>query len=220
MELKLGNVKMFYQVFMEESFKKPNSNAMWLRHFNGLEEKEIWKNMRGPVISTDLECLDYFIRHNVIFTEMRLCIMKKEQNALCKVCKNQDEGLLHLFLFCEKLRSFFKILKEMVNELRGKTEEGDWQRIIMLGMEEKCKNKGIINLLLVIARKAIWKRRNIVKIRDAWIDVWILFKNIAKDYMLTLYNYWRLEGKEGVFFQMYTSEVENILKKYKVEKVA
>lgn len=42
MELKLGNVKMFYQVFMEGAFKKPNSNVMWLRHFNGLEEKDIW----------------------------------------------------------------------------------------------------------------------------------------------------------------------------------
>lgn len=173
--------------------------------------------MRGAVISTDLESLDCFIRHNVTFTEMRLCIMKKEQNALCKVCKKQDEGLLHLFLLCEKLRLFLKILKDMVNELRGKTEEGDLQRIVMLGMEEKCKNKGVINLFLTLAKKAIWRRRNIVKIRDVWIDVWILYKNMVKEYMLTLYNYWRFEGKEEVFFKMYTSEVENILKKYKVE---
>lgn len=102
MEFKLGNVKMFYNIFMGEAFKKPNSNDMWLRHFKGLSEKEIWQNMRGVLISTELESLDYFIRHNVIYTEMRLCLMKKEQNALCKVCKQQDEGLLHLFLLCEK----------------------------------------------------------------------------------------------------------------------
>lgn len=105
----LGNVKMFYQVLREEIFKKPNSNDMWLRHFNGLKEEEIWKTMRGVLVSTNLECLDYFIRHNVIWSEMRLCTIKKEQTALCKVCKKQDEGLLHLFLLCEKLVSFFKV---------------------------------------------------------------------------------------------------------------
>lgn len=142
MEFKLGNVKMFYNIFMGEAFKKPNSNDMWLRHFKGLSEEEIWQNMRGVLISTELESLDYFIRHNVIYTEMRLCLMKKEQNALCKVCKQQDEGLLHLFLLCEKLRDFTKMLKNMMNELREKTEEEDWQRSLMLGMGEKCKNRG------------------------------------------------------------------------------
>jgi hypothetical protein len=217
MELKLGNLKMFYHVFMEKDFKKPNANDMWLRHFNGLSEEVIWKNMRGVLISTELESLDYFIRHNVIYSEMRLCLMKKELNALCKVCKKQDEGLLHLFLLCEKLSVFLKMLKNMINELKEKTEEGDWQRILMLGMEEKCKNKGVINLLCMLAKKAIWRRRNIVKIRNVVLDVWILYKNMVKEYLLTLYNYWRLEGKEEVFFKIYTNEVGNILQKYKME---
>ncbi len=52
----------------------------------------------GILVSANLECLDYFIRHIVIWSEMRLCIIKKEQTALCKVCKKQDEGLFHLFL--------------------------------------------------------------------------------------------------------------------------
>lgn len=105
----------------------------------------------------------------------------------------------------------------MMNELREKTEEEDWQRILMLGMGEKCKNKEVMNLLFMLARKAIWKRRNIVKIRAVSIDVWILYKNMVKDYVLTIYNYWRLEGKEEVFFKLYTTEVGNIFKKYKME---
>lgn len=56
MDFRSGNVKMFYQVFREEVFKKPISNNLWLRHFNGLKEEEIWRNMRGIMVSSDLEC--------------------------------------------------------------------------------------------------------------------------------------------------------------------
>lgn len=161
MELRSGNVKMFYKVFREEVFTKPNSNDMWLRHFNGLKEEEIWENTRGIVVSANLECLDYFIKHNVIWSEMRLCIIKKEQTALCKVCKKLDEGLFHLFLLCEKLGIFFQYLKEMMNELGVRKENQDWQRIFMLGVEGKCKNKTMINLLIVLAKKTLYGKEEI-----------------------------------------------------------
>lgn len=212
----LGNVKMFYQVLREEIFKKPNSNDMWLRNFNGLKEEEIWKNMRGVLVSTNLECLDYFIRHNVIWSEMRLCIIKKEQSALCKVCKKQDEGLLHLFLLCEELGSFFKVLKEIVNDLGERKEDQDWQKTFMFGKEEKCKNKIMINLLIILAKNAIWKRRNIVKNRSVRIDVWTLYKHMVEDYMFTLCKYWRLEGKAEMFMKMFSSQVQNILLKHDI----
>ncbi len=51
-------------------------------------------------------------------------------------------------LLCEKLRSIFKVLKEMVNELGVRKEDQDWQIIFMLGVGGKCKNKTMINLLI------------------------------------------------------------------------
>ncbi len=74
--------------------------------------------MRWRFLDTDLECLDYFIRQNVMFTGMRLCKIGMEQDAICKVCKKEDEGILHLFLFCERLDNFFGVLKELVYDLR------------------------------------------------------------------------------------------------------
>ncbi len=59
--------------FREEVFKKTISNC--------LKEEEIWENMRGILVSVNWECLDFFIRHNVIWSEIRLCIIKKEQTA-------------------------------------------------------------------------------------------------------------------------------------------
>lgn len=148
---------------------------------------------------------------------MRLCILKKEQTALCKVCKKQDEGLLHLFLLCEKLRSFFKVLKEMVNVLGERKEHQEWQRILILGMEEKCKNKTMINLLIVLVKSSIWKRKNTVKNTSVCIDVWKLYKNMVEDYMFTLCNYWRLDGKAEMFLKMFSSQVQNILLKHDIK---
>ncbi len=219
MELRSGNAKMFYKVFREGVFKKTNSNDMWLRHFNGLKEEEIWENTRGILVSANLECLDYFIKHNVIWSEMRLCMIKIELTALCKVCYKQDEGLFHLFLLCEKLFFFFQYLKEMMNELGVRKENQDWQRIFMLGVEGKCRNKTMINLLIVLAKNAIWKRRNIAKNRSVCIELWILFKHMVEDYMFTLCNYWRLEGKEEMFLKTVSSEVRNILFKHGIKVV-
>ncbi len=105
-------LKCFIRYLGKEFKKKTNSNDMWLRQFNGLKEEEIWENTRGILVSANLECLDYFIKHNVIWSEMRLCMIKKEQTALCKVCYKQDEGLFHLFLLCEKLFFFFQYVKK------------------------------------------------------------------------------------------------------------
>lgn len=50
-------------------------------------------------------------------------------------------------------------MKEIVNNLRGKEEDFSWNRFFMLGMNEKNENKKVINLLLVIGKSAIWKKK-------------------------------------------------------------
>lgn len=52
-------------------------------------------------------------------------------------------------------------------------------------------------------------KEEIVKIKNVYMDVWKLFKNLVEDYMFTLCNYWRIEGKE-VFFKMFSFQVQNI----------
>lgn len=124
--LKTCNVKTFYNYFNLSVFKKPKANDFWLRHFDEIQEKDVWKNIRWAFLDTDLEVLDYFIRHNVIFTGMRLCKIGMEPDAVCKVCFKEDEGILHLFLYCEKLKEFFDKTKELVKDLRGNEDVFNW----------------------------------------------------------------------------------------------
>lgn len=211
-DFNLGTVKMFYEFFINRVFKKPVANQVWLRNFNGIEEKDIWKNRTWKWLDVDLECLDYFIRQNVIYTEMRLCVMQKERNAQCKVCKKEDEGILHLFLFCEKLNPFFNELKEIVKELRENEEVTEWKRFFMLGMTENKENRKLVNLFLVLAKKAIWKRRNVARNRNFTLNLWVLFKQMVEDYVKMLYNYFKWENKIGEFYKIFTKDVIGVFK--------
>lgn len=58
-DFKSCNVQRFYHYFSNSIFKKPLANQLWLRHFNEIEEKDIWKNMKWIFMDTDLECLDF-----------------------------------------------------------------------------------------------------------------------------------------------------------------
>ncbi len=100
-----------------------------------MEETDIWKDRKWQWLDVDLECFDYFIRH-VFFTEMRLCAIQTETNAQCKVCKKDDEGILHLFLFCEKLTTFFEELKEIIIALRDKGDL-NWEIIFFARIERE-----------------------------------------------------------------------------------
>lgn len=211
-DFSLGTVKMFYEFFINGVFKKPVANHIWLRHFNEIEEKDIWKNRTWKWLDIDLECFDYFIRQNVIYTEMRLCMMQKETNAQCKVCKKEDEGILHLFLLCEKLNPFFNELKEIVKELRENEEVTDWKKFFMLGMTENKENKKLVNLFLILAKKAIWKRRNVARNRDCILNLWVLFKQMVENYVEMLYNYFKLENKMGDFYKIFTNDIICIFK--------
>lgn len=78
----------------------------------GLQKfKDILYEVKDQVIINELEEAkeEYDIRMHI--------------TAMHKVCKKQDEGLLHLFLLCENLRSIVNVLREgkEEKEKNGKT---------------------------------------------------------------------------------------------------
>ena len=143
---------------------------------------------------------------------MRLCMMQKATNARCKVCKKEDEGILHLFLLCGKLNPFFNELKKIVKELRENEEVTDWKRFFMLGMTENKENKKLVNLFLILAKKAIWKRRNVARNRDCILNLWVIFKQMVESYVEMLYNYFKLENQMEDFYKIFTNDVICIFK--------
>ncbi len=89
-------------------FKEPIVNKYWVEKFKDLKEECIWRNVRERCVETKLECLEYFIRHKVVFTDVILNKIGLEQNAMCKVCQEKEEGISHMFLYCKELESFLR----------------------------------------------------------------------------------------------------------------
>lgn len=85
-------LKTFNDVFVE-----PRANEYWGKLFNILDVREIWKNVRMNFRSPVLENLDFLLRHNCILNEMMLFKMGKANDVICKVCFEENEGILHMF---------------------------------------------------------------------------------------------------------------------------
>lgn len=124
-DFKLCAVKVFYICFRDSVFRKSLANQFWQKIFPEIDEKKIWSNINWKYLDTRVECLDYYIRQNMIFSEMKLYKIGMAQITLCKVCEEKNEGILHLFLYCTELEELMGILKKivpMLMEMLGKNK--------------------------------------------------------------------------------------------------
>ncbi len=94
------SLKLIHNFFRMMIFVQPIANGLWTRLFPGTETENIWGNLRIRYMV--IENFNFLLRHNVIYTKMRLCKMGFAQNARCDVCKNEDERLLH-WIYCVRI---------------------------------------------------------------------------------------------------------------------
>ncbi len=135
-------LKCFYYCLCKDVFTKPKAEDYWQRIYPNMETKKIWQNVRSWWKSPILENFDYLLRHNYLLTEMRLCKIGIAQDAMCKVCNREEEGILHLFFKCVRLKFFIKKLKEMVKNL-GVEEtivDVNWETMFLFGFKDEAKN--------------------------------------------------------------------------------
>ncbi|MGL4353855.1 MAG: hypothetical protein ACRCTP_08055 [Aeromonas popoffii] len=212
-------VKMFYAIFRDVVFKKPKANDYWMQRHEDLKEDNIWSNTKGKLVETKLANSEFLIRHRAIFTDAILHKIGREQSAVCKVCGDEDEGFLHLFLHCRELDSFKTKCKELFEKLKGGRfeKESDWNKTVMLGENYKCKNGKVINLLVMIMKSAIWERRVVAKREKTVTNVETIFKRKAEKYLTCLYCYFKTLDKLDDFYRVFTDKVCKILEDFNWE---
>ncbi|MGL6064844.1 MAG: RNA-directed DNA polymerase, partial [Fusobacteriaceae bacterium] len=93
-------VKEFYVYFRNLVFKEPVGLTFWGKVFNDFDKRMLWKNLGKWYMDAKMENLDFCIRHNIIFSELKLHKIGITENALCKICLTKEEGILHMFLLC------------------------------------------------------------------------------------------------------------------------
>ncbi len=197
------SLKMIYKFFRKMVFAKPIANGFWNRLFPVTESENIWENLRISYMDPVIENFNVLLRHNVIYTKMRLCKMGIEQNARCDVCENEDEGLLHLFLFCSELEDFVRKFKMFIEAFLGEQIESqmEWNQVFLLGIKGKGKEMFIVNFILSIARYAIWCRRNVMREKSVNINMWSFFRRKLEGHIQTLYNYFSMNRQVERFYK-------------------
>ncbi len=154
-----------------------------------------------------MENLDFCIRHNIIFSELKLHKIGITENALCKICLTKEEGILHMFLLCTELQGFKLKVKNVVKELLGdKGEEIEneqrWNCVFLFGVNIESEKQSVINIFLSVARFVIWWRRNLVRRKNIKLDLWKNFKRKIEEYIKTLEVYFNREGNIQVFHKL------------------
>ncbi len=80
---------------------------------------EIWGNVILKYMEPILENVNYLLRHNCMLKEMRLQKTGIKNDAQCKVCMKKNEGVLHLFFYCEKLDDFMRKMRDISKSFFG-----------------------------------------------------------------------------------------------------
>ena len=208
---------MFYNFFRRRIFVQPIANGFWNRLFPGTESDDIWGNLRIRYMDPIIENFNFLLRHNVIYTKMRLCKMRIVQNARCDVCGKEDEGVLHLFLLCSNLQDFIRRIKLFIEGILGEEFEQqiEWYKVFLLGLKGKGKNKYIVIFILNVARYAIWGRRNVMKGKQGNVDMWVFFRRKLEGNIQIIYEYLSMNGQTEGFYNIITGNNARVLQCFK-----
>lgn len=207
-------VKNIYCFFRENVFKEPTANKYWIEKYKNVKANEIWGNMKGRYVETKVECLEFLIRHKAIFSDVILNKIGMEQSGMCKVCQKEEEGFLHMFLYCQELEGFLKDCKVLIKGLLGDWDENEteWNRVVMLGWNKNNENKKIVNLCIMLMKNAMWERRIVAKKEKMVMDVWGIFKRKMERYVEKLYVYHKNENILSELHKILTDKACQVFK--------
>ena len=66
--------------------------------------------------SPKLRSFQYRLMQRAIVTNKNLCEWRISENALCSFCENSEESIIHLFVDCQKIKDFYVMVLEYIND--------------------------------------------------------------------------------------------------------
>ena len=158
---------------MTHRVQKPTCESKWTDTYPGITSSTLWKYIGIPHTPHSIFDLDFKIRHRRIFTCIVLHQMHREvYERTCKVCEDDDEDVNHLLVYCSELVDFWGKIKGLLGgcSVTDCWEDRGWELTVLLGVDKKYKNWGVINMILGFARRAIFNRRNYALYENRKLD--------------------------------------------------
>lgn len=226
MMITLCRAKMFYQLLCSKCFHKPNCIPFWEEKFgDDINFASVWQNVNFKWKTPDLIELDYKIVHNRVFTFEKLCKIGITDNSLCIVCKSETEDLVHMLLNCSMLKGLHFYVKQLVERLFANCNSNrmstvEYDQLVCLGLSFSIKDVNVyfLNFMFSIIRYCIFKRRNLLSMKNEKIDLIRFFKYTLKHYVSYFHTYCcKIKRNRNVFEKYFllcnpiVAETEDIL---------
>ena len=102
---------------------EPKMKQKWNRDLNKIIDKQTWQNTYKicfkTMQDTSIIWLQYRILFRILGTRQFLHKIKKSSTSSCRLCKENEETLIHMFDECEKVAPLRLNLKNLITDNRG-----------------------------------------------------------------------------------------------------
>lgn len=172
------NIKKLERADIQLIVRGPNKvskvERLWEEKYGKVEWKRVYGIMKSKVIHRKVREFHWKSVNLALFTENRLKHFV-DSDGMCCLCGSEEEDMTHMLLNCELILDFWNaviiLIKQNVpnyiytesNVILGCTQQNT--RTVMNEMELE-----ITNLLLMIAKWTIWKRRCLTRYEGTYIS--------------------------------------------------
>ena len=156
--------KTFYKILTENNILESRVEGYWQNKVHNnpigqseLEWKNVWKFKLKSVRDTRLKNFNLKFLYNIVPVNSNLYKWNLTESDKCPEC-NIKEDILHAFLFCEKLNTFWGWLENIIHHLQ--MDYGNFKMscsIIIYGFNIENKKYNLLNFIVNCALFVIYK---------------------------------------------------------------
>lgn len=153
--------KEIYDIITATSWEKPKYETKWENELNLDVDRFWWKLHNRAIfkISTDVQIqwFQYRIVHRILTTNVFLKRIGIVQSDLCSFCDIYPENLSHIFWECTYVEELWNSFFEWINDQTNMMIDAN---IVDILFGKLSKHKNLINLLIILVKRHIYKKRN------------------------------------------------------------
>ena len=126
------------------------------------EWDKVFLNTRRVTIETKMRIFQYKILNNILYLNKKLCKMGLVETQLCSFCKENDETLIHLFVWCPVTKNQwnrFKVWLSTVINLPELSLQNALLGVITETGNDLNMSNTLINHLMLIFKKTMFLKR-------------------------------------------------------------
>lgn len=182
--------KEIYKILVKGQKKEPAAEAFWKKEFKDRDTKQIWKTLNIELNDVRCESLDFKLRSNILYSNMKISAFDSSVSGRCNVCKRESESIMHVFFECEQVREVLDRMWMTVNRKWSvKVVYKDWKWVYFKGWDVQLKgvNVALLNLFLSFLRRAVWLRRNMVNHGEGKVPVFPIFFKTLKAHLKVMF---------------------------------